>query len=45
MKNNAEKIEAAAKKKEEGNVWFKMGQYAKASRRYEKVNKAFTFQI
>jgi FK506-binding protein 4/5 len=39
MKNNAEKIEAAAKKKEEGNVWFKMGQYAKASKRYEKAAK------
>ena len=37
MKGNAEKIEAAAKKKDEGNVWFKMGKYAKASKRYEKV--------
>jgi FK506-binding protein 4/5 len=41
MKNNAEKIEAAAKKKEEGNAWFKMGKYVKASKRYEKVNKHF----
>lgn len=37
MKTNIEKIEAAAKKKDEGNVWFKMGKYAKASKRYEKV--------
>lgn len=38
MKSNTEKIEAAAKKKDEGNVWFKMGKYAKASKRYDKVN-------
>jgi len=37
LKNVAEKIEAAAKKKEEGNVWFKVGKYARASKRYEKV--------
>jgi len=37
LKTNTEKIEAAAKKKNEGNVWFKMGKYAKASKRYEKV--------
>lgn len=37
--NNAEKIEAAGKKKEEGNALFKAGKYAKASKRYEKVNK------
>ena len=37
LKNIAEKIEAAAKKKEEGNVWFKVGKYARASKRYEKV--------
>jgi len=37
LKTNTEKIEAAAKKKDEGNVWFKMGKYAKASKRYEKV--------
>lgn len=37
LKSNAEKIEAAAKKKDEGNAWFKMGKYAKASKRYEKV--------
>ena len=33
----AEKIEAAAKKKDEGNATFKMGKYAKASKRHEKV--------
>lgn len=32
-----EKIEAAAKKKEEGNAWFKAGKYLRASKRYEKV--------
>jgi FK506-binding protein 4/5 len=39
LKSNLEKIEAAAKKKEDGNVWFKMGKYAKASKRYEKVGQ------
>ncbi|XP_027081237.1 70 kDa peptidyl-prolyl isomerase isoform X1 [Coffea arabica] len=34
--NAQEKIEAAGKKKEEGNVWFKAGKYARASKRYEK---------
>ncbi|XP_022869959.1 70 kDa peptidyl-prolyl isomerase-like [Olea europaea var. sylvestris] len=32
-----EKIEAAAKKKEEGNAWFKAGKYQRASKRYEKA--------
>lgn len=32
-----EKIEAAGKKKEEGNVLFKAGKYVRASKRYEKV--------
>jgi len=32
-----EKVEAAGKKKEEGNALFKTGKYAKASKRYEKV--------
>ncbi|XP_039848079.1 uncharacterized protein LOC120707276 isoform X2 [Panicum virgatum] len=36
LKSNAEKIEAAAKKKDEGNATFKMGKYAKASKRHEK---------
>lgn len=35
--NTEEKIEAAGKKKEEGNVLFKSGKYARASKRYEKV--------
>lgn len=35
--NNEEKIEAAGKKKEEGNALFKLGKYARASKRYEKV--------
>ena len=34
-----EKIEAAGKKKEEGNALFKAGKYARASKRYEKVIK------
>lgn len=37
--NNAEKIEAAGKKKEEGNAFFKAGKYARASKRYEKGAK------
>ncbi|KAL5542794.1 hypothetical protein UlMin_010504 [Ulmus minor] len=35
--NTQEKIEAAGKKKEEGNVLFKAGKYERASKRYEKV--------
>ncbi|GAB4830303.1 Peptidyl-prolyl cis-trans isomerase fkbp65 [Ancistrocladus abbreviatus] len=34
-----EKIEAAGKKKEEGNALFKAGKYARASKRYEKAAK------
>ncbi|KAF2292546.1 hypothetical protein GH714_025436 [Hevea brasiliensis] len=37
--NIQEKIEAAGKKKEEGNVLFKGGEYARASKRYEKAVK------
>ncbi|KAJ6319613.1 hypothetical protein OIU78_015095 [Salix suchowensis] len=37
--NTQEKIEAAGKKKEEGNAWFKAGNYERASRRYEKAAK------
>ncbi|KAL2486314.1 Peptidyl-prolyl cis-trans isomerase FKBP62 [Abeliophyllum distichum] len=37
--NTQEKIEAAGKKKEEGNALFKAGKYAKASKRYEKAVK------
>lgn len=37
--NTQEKIEAAGKKKEEGNVLFKACKYARASKRYEKAVK------
>lgn len=37
--NTEEKIEAAGKKKEDGNACFKAGKYAKASKRYEKAAK------
>lgn len=36
--NTSEKIEAAGKKKEEGNALFKAGKIARASKRYEKVS-------
>ncbi|CAA0838652.1 Peptidyl-prolyl cis-trans isomerase FKBP62 [Striga hermonthica] len=32
-----EKIDAAGKKKEEGNVWYRAGKYQRASKRYEKA--------
>ena len=37
--NTPEKIEAAGKKKEEGNTLFKAGKYTRASKRYEKAVK------
>ncbi|TQE12382.1 hypothetical protein C1H46_002035 [Malus baccata] len=37
--NTEEKIEAAGKKKEEGNALFKAGKHARASKRYEKAVK------
>ncbi|KAM0935825.1 putative peptidylprolyl isomerase [Dioscorea sansibarensis] len=37
--NTAEKIEAAGRKKDEGNALFKVGKYARASKRYEKAAK------
>ncbi|OIW01302.1 hypothetical protein TanjilG_10463 [Lupinus angustifolius] len=37
--NTEEKIEAAGKKKEEGNALFKAGKYARASKRYDKAVK------
>lgn len=37
--NTPEKIEAAGKKKEEGNALFKAGKYERASKRYEKAIK------
>lgn len=36
--NTPEKIEAAGKKKEEGNALFKACKYTRASKRYEKVD-------
>ncbi|GMJ08993.1 rotamase FKBP 1, FK506 BINDING PROTEIN 62 [Hibiscus trionum] len=41
--NTAEKIEAAGKKKEEGNVLFKAGKYVRASKRYEKAVKYINY--
>lgn len=35
--NTQEKVEAAGKKKEEGNLLFKAGKYHRASKRYEKA--------
>ena len=43
LKSNAEKIEVAAKKKDEVNATFKMGKYAKASKRHDKVNDNMLF--
>ncbi|MCO5602826.1 hypothetical protein L7F22_056965 [Adiantum nelumboides] len=37
--NTAEKIEAAGKKKEDGNVLFKAGKYARAFKKYDKAAK------
>lgn len=37
--NTPEKIEAAGRKKEEGNALFKAGKYTRASKRYEKAVK------
>lgn len=39
MNTTQEKIEAAGKKKEEGNAFFKAGKYLKAVKRYEKAAK------
>ncbi|TKY66190.1 Peptidyl-prolyl cis-trans isomerase FKBP62 [Spatholobus suberectus] len=41
--NTQEKLEAAGKKKEEGNVLFKAGKYARASKRYEKAVKCIEY--
>ncbi|WOG85976.1 hypothetical protein DCAR_0105169 [Daucus carota subsp. sativus] len=41
--NSEEKIEAAGRKKEEGNAWFKAGKYAMASKRYEKAAKSIEY--
>nr|XP_043622846.1 peptidyl-prolyl cis-trans isomerase FKBP62-like [Erigeron canadensis] len=37
--NTQEKIDAAGRKKEEGNAYFKAGNYLKATKRYEKAAK------
>lgn len=37
---NHEKIEAAEKKKEEGNVLFKNGKYQRAAKKYDKVRSS-----
>jgi len=36
--NSKEKIEVAGRKKEEGNVLFKGGNYLRAEKKYEQVN-------
>lgn len=36
--NNHERIEAAGKKKEEGNLLFKSGKYQRAAKKYDKVS-------
>jgi len=36
--NNKEKIEVAGRKKEEGNILFKGGNYLRAEKKYEQVN-------
>uniref|UniRef100_A0A2P2K2N8 peptidylprolyl isomerase n=1 Tax=Rhizophora mucronata TaxID=61149 RepID=A0A2P2K2N8_RHIMU len=41
--NTQEKIEAAGKKKEEGNALFKSGKYVRASKRYEKAVKSIEY--
>lgn len=43
--NNEEKIEAASKKKEEGNALFKAGKHVRASKRYEKVYTNLSLQM
>lgn len=43
--NTQEKIEAAGKKKEEGNALFKAGKYERASKRYEKVTPSSTMSF
>jgi FK506-binding protein 4/5 len=35
--NNQEKIKAAERKKEEGNLLFKSGKYLRAGKKYDKV--------
>ncbi|KAF7837062.1 70 kDa peptidyl-prolyl isomerase-like [Senna tora] len=42
--NTPEKIEAAGKKKEEGNAYFKAGKYERASKRYKKAMRYIEFE-
>lgn len=35
--NGQERVEAARKKKEEGNLLFKAGKYSRAAKKYDKV--------
>jgi len=42
--NNAEKVEEAGLKKEEGNALFKVGKYVRASKRYEKAIKFIDYE-
>jgi FK506-binding protein 4/5 len=37
--SNSEKIEAATRKKEEGNLLFKTGKYQQAGKKYDKVTR------
>ena len=38
-----EKIEGAGKKKEDGNALYKVGKYARASKKYDKVKDHLTY--
>lgn len=38
-----ERIEAAGRKKEEGNQLFKIGKYERAAKKYEKVCRTISF--
>ncbi|KAL5556969.1 hypothetical protein UlMin_039205 [Ulmus minor] len=43
--NTEEKVVAASRKKKEGNVLFKVGKYARASKRYDKAVKFIEYDI
>ena len=40
-----ERIEAAGRKKEEGNVLYKSGKYQRAAKKYDKVKLSLVFFI